>query len=146
MSIDVAAILMDPNRGWQAAEPASESALEAFRLACRYRVPDDLFTFWRFSNGGESDRLALPPMRFALDRVEDATAALAAEFEASEFPGLVFFGGNGGMERIALDYRAHGTPSVVMVDPITGLESAEKIADTVEELIMAIGIPYGEVA
>jgi hypothetical protein len=85
-------------------------------------------------------------MRFALDQVEDATAALAGDFETKEFPGLVFFGGNGGLERIALDYRASADPSVVMVDPIAGLESAEKIADTVEDLILAIGLPYEEEA
>jgi hypothetical protein len=85
-------------------------------------------------------------MRFALDPIEDAAAAIAGEFETTQFPGLVFFGGNGGLERIALDYRHPGAPSIVMVDPIAGLESAEKIADTVEELVLAIGLPYEEKA
>jgi hypothetical protein len=146
MSINVARILADPDRGWHAAEPATEPAVEAFRKGCRYQVPEVLFAFWRFSNGGECNDLALPPMRFALDRVEDATVALAGDFETKEFPDLVFFGGNGGLERIALDYRASADPSVVMVDPIAGLESAEKIADTVEDLILAIGLPYEEEA
>jgi hypothetical protein len=146
MSIDVASILKESHREWYAAEPASESALVAFRAACCHQVPDALVAFWRFSNGGECNDLALPPMRFELDRVEDATAALSGDFEVREFPGLVFIGGNGGLERIALDYRSPGLPSVVMVDPIAGLESAEKIADSLEDLVSAIGLPYEEEA
>jgi hypothetical protein len=146
MPIDVAAILADSERGWYAAEPASEAALDAFQAACPHRVPDALLAFWRFSNGGECDDCALPPMRFALDRVEDATEALSAEFETREFPGLVFFGGNGGLERIALDYRGSESPCIVMVDPIAGLDSAEKIADSVDQLILAIGEVYDEKA
>jgi hypothetical protein len=146
MNINVASILADPNRGWFANESASESVLEVFQQTCRHQVPPALLSFWRLSNGGECNDLALPPMRFALDRVEDATASLSGDFEAKEFPGLVFFGGNRGLERIALDYRTSGYPSIVMVDPIAGLESAEKIADTVEDLILAIGLPYDEEA
>jgi len=146
MDFDVAAILTDPERAWFTVEPATEVALDAFRAGCQHRVPGTLLAFWRFSNGGECNDLALPPMRFALDRVEDATSALSAKFETEEFPGLVFFGGNGGLERIALDYRSSESPCIVMVDPIAGLESAMKIADSVEQLVLAIGVPYDDKA
>jgi hypothetical protein len=46
----------------------------------------------RVSNGGDGD-LALPPLMFVPDSLEDIID-------------VIFFGGDGGLERIALDCRA----------------------------------------
>jgi hypothetical protein len=142
MHLNVASFLSDPSRGWCRAEPARDDSIRAFQEKSRFAPPPELLDLWRFSNGGEAEDITLPPLLFVLDAVEEATDALDREFETEEFPSLVFFGSNGGLERIALDYRAGAPPSVVMVDPIAGIESAEKIANDISEFIQAIGRPY----
>ena len=105
-------------------------------------MPPLLIELLRFSNGGEGD-LALPPRLFVLDSVAEIVDGFHNRFLTEEFPGLVFFGGNGGLERLALDLRSAVPPfPVVMIDPIAGLESAEQIAPDFLVFVAAIGLEY----
>jgi hypothetical protein len=142
MSIGIAEFLNNPSRGWRRVQPATEDAIQTIQKNCAWELPKELLDLWRFSNGGEAADIALPPLLFVLDSVEEATKSIGGEFINDNFPGLVFFGGNGGLERIALDYRSGCPPSVVMVDPIAGIESAQQIASNIEEFIRAIGSRY----
>lgn len=80
---------------------------------------------------------------FVLDCVDEVMTTLADGHFREEYPTLFFFGGNAGLERIALDYGQAADPAVVMVDCIAGTESVETIARSIRELISAIG-PYRE--
>ncbi len=124
---------------WLRSAPAPRTLIDKLCQECPFPIPSGLLALWAYSNGGESDHLDLPPGTFVLDRIEEAIATLTREFECSEFPGLLFFGGNGGLERLALDYRNSTSPQVVMVDPIAGIESVEVIANSVGELFAAVG-------
>jgi hypothetical protein len=77
--------------------------------------------------------------------VEDTIRSLQDPHDREHFAGFVFFGGNGGLERIALDCR-QGTPPwpVVMIDPIAGPGSAQVIAPSFAVFLNAVGLPYPE--
>jgi len=61
------------------------------------------------------------------------------------YPGLLFFGSNGGLERIAFDMRSSRPPwPIVMIDPVAGNDSAVPIAHHLEEFVEAIGRPPPE--
>ncbi|WP_156401545.1 SMI1/KNR4 family protein [Duganella sp. Root1480D1] len=123
---------------WLRNSSAPQALIDKLCRECPFPIPSGLLALWAYSNGGESGHLDLPPGTFILDRVEEAIVSLTRDFECTEFPGLFFFSGNGGLERLALDYRASASPLVVMVDPIAGIESVEVIANSVEELFSAV--------
>lgn len=137
-------ILLDrPGSGWFSKAPASQALIGELCATSPVLIPLDLLELWSFSNGGESDYLSLPPCNFVLDSVEQVIQTLTDDHYRTEYPSLFFFGGNGGLERLALDYRGAAGPAVVMIDPIAGLGSVQVIASTIFELLSAIG-PYPE--
>jgi hypothetical protein len=113
------------------------------------RLPDELLDLLRFSDGGEGELALAPcwfvlaPCWFVLDPVAEIIRSLRTPVEQAEYPGFVFFGGNGGLERIALDARDGSEPwPVVMIDPIAGAGSAERIAPDMEHFVNAIGLEH----
>lgn len=141
-AVDVAEVLGRPGRVWHGVGGASEEAIGRLRSRAPAPLPGELLELLRFSDGGEGE-LALAPMWFVLDSVELILEGLEAPFEREEFPGFVFFGGNGGVERIALDVRGDGPPwPVVMIDPIAGPGSAERIAESMAAFVEAVGLEY----
>jgi hypothetical protein len=137
-------ILLDrPGSGWFSKAPASQTLIGELCAKSPVVIPSDLLELWSFSNGGESDYLKLPPCNFVLDSVEEVIQTLTDDHYRTEYPSLFFFGGNGGLERLALDYRETAGPAVVMIDPIAGLGSVQVIASTIFELLSAIA-PYPE--
>ena len=142
--MDIAAILGEPDRVWYRWVGATDQQIQFLLSKAPAALPDELIALLRFSNGGEGD-LALPPLLFALDSVEQIVEGMQDPFYKQMFPGFLFFGGNGGLEKIALDLRA-GTPPwpVVMIDPIAGPESAEVIAANFATFVTAIGHEYPE--
>jgi len=127
------------NRNWHPAPPATEDDIRRLKLASPVPLPEPLCQLLRQTNGGEGD-LALPPLFFVLDNVDEIISGMKDPYLQNEFKNLLFFGGNGGLERIAVDWRQQTQPySIVMIDPVAGPESAEKIADDIETFIAAIG-------
>jgi len=75
-----------------------------------------------------------------LDPAEEILASFSDPILQDTFPGFVFVGGNGGLERIAIDCRGKSPPfPIVMVDPVAGPESAQSIAPDAETFVAAIG-------
>ncbi len=142
--MNVNALLTDPARRWNAEPGASESDLRRLQSVSPIRLPDELLDLLHFSNGGEGD-LALPPLLFMLDPVEAIIEGISDSFLLKEFPGFLFIGGNGGLERIAFDTR-HGSPPwpIVMIDPIAGLNSTYTIAPDFATFVQAIGLELPE--
>ena len=142
MDVDVDKILSAPKRVWAARPGASAEELDALIAAIPCPVSPLLIALLRFSNGGEGD-LALPPRFFVLDSVAEILDSLNDRFLTEQFPGFVFFGGNGGLERFALDLNSAVPPfPVVMIDPIAGPESAMQIAPDFSVFVEAIGLEY----
>jgi SMI1/KNR4 family protein SUKH-1 len=142
MGASVERILREPTRRWIRQPGASAEEIDRLLAATPCPLPQALVDLLRLSNGGEGD-LALPPRFFMLDSVSEIIEGFRDAFLNEEFPGFLFFGGNGGIERIALDVRA-GTPvfPVVMIDPIAGSDSAEEIAPDFSTFVTAIGLEY----
>lgn len=139
--MNIAAILSEAGRNWDSAPGAAEDQVQRLAALSPVRLPDELLDLLRLSDGGEGD-LALPPQCFILDGVEETIRSLQDPHDREHFAGFVFFGGNGGLERIALDCR-EGTPPwpVVMIDPIAGPGSAEVIAPSFAVFFNAVGLP-----
>lgn len=142
MGASVEQILSEPTRNWIRQPGASAEEIDHLLAATPCPLPEALVDLLRFSNGGEGD-IALPPLLFMLDSVSEIIEGFQDAFLSEEFPGFLFFGGNGGLERIALDVRAgtSGIP-IVMIDPIAGPDSAEEIAPDFLTFVTAIGLEY----
>ena len=134
-------ILKQPNRNWSGNPPASEENVLQLVQSCKVKLPDEYLALLRFSNGGEGD-LALPPLLFVLFDVEEVLEMLKDSFYREEFPDFLFFGGNGGLEKIAFNLRNGEPYPIVMIDPIAGSESAVEIALDMAQFIEAIGLEY----
>jgi hypothetical protein len=132
-------LLTQADRRWEPEPGADESTIQRLCTASPAPLPEAFLDLLRFSNGGEGD-LALPPLLFMLDAVDEIVKSLNDSFLVEEFPGFLFFGGNGGLERIAFDLRGGSPPwPIMMIDPIAGPESARVIAPSIESFIQAIG-------
>ena len=143
MTAGVERLAADPGRDWTPASGASDDQIAQLMAAAPWPVPDALLALLRHANGGEGE-LALAPRRFVLDPVELIVDSFDDAELVEQFAGFFFFGGNGGLERIALDCR-NGPPfPVVMIDPIAGPGSAEAIAPDLDAFIAAIGHAYPE--
>jgi hypothetical protein len=82
-------------------------------------------------------------MLLALDTVDEIVTSLRETMSQQSYHGLVFFGGNGGLERFALDCRSGAPPfPVVTIDPVAGPDSAEQIASDAASFVAAIGLEY----
>jgi len=141
MTIAVASILSDKRRNWRREQPLSLQALNRFKHTIDVELPAEYAQLLRYANGGEGD-LALPPRWFVLFDVDRVQALYQDDFYRKQFPGLFFFGGNGGLEMIAFDTRRPSPWPIVAVDPIAGMRSAMVIAPDLLRFIEAVGLPY----
>ncbi|MBD9416997.1 SMI1/KNR4 family protein [Pseudomonas sp. PDM16] len=132
-------LLSQPDRTWHFKPGATADEIEALVTRSPVELPDRLLELLATSNGGEGE-LAAEPLWFCLDPVREIIESISDSFLAEFFPGYFFFGGNGGMERIALDVRSGVPREVVMIDPIAGPSSAVPIAPSFNEFVQAIGV------
>ena len=143
--MDVGRILQETDRNWQSAPGATSEEVDRLKKASSLPIPEPLLNLLKQTNGGEGD-LALPPLLFVLDSVDAIVDSMNAPFLIEEFAQFLFFGGNGGLERIAFDLRKDTQPlPIVMIDPIAGPESAETIAPDIETFIAAIGKEFDDI-
>jgi hypothetical protein len=132
-------ILGHPGREWRGSPPASEEELDLLKSRARAMLPSEYLDLLRFSNGGEGP-LALSPLWFQLYSVDECIALCHSDGSTLEqFPTLMFFGGNGGLESIAFDLSVGPPWPIVTVDMIAGLDSVEQIAPNMAAFIDAIG-------
>lgn len=129
----ISELLKESNRQWTGFPPATDAELEKLRHAIDVDFPLLFLDLLRFSNGGEGE-LALPPLLFCLDSIDEIIEMNQDEFYASKFPEFLFFGGNGGLELIAFDLKKAPFP-IVMVDPVSGEDSVIRIASSFDEFI-----------
>jgi hypothetical protein len=135
-------VLEGSERNWIRVPGATEAELTRLVSKAPCALPIELLELLRFSNGGEGP-IGLPPLCFCLDSVDEILGSLSDDFLATQFPGYLFLGSNGGLERIALDLRSEGGPwPIVMIDPIAGPNSAEVIAPDLGSFIQAIGLEH----
>ncbi len=123
---------------WYRLPGAPEEQIAILIESAPVELPEELLILLRYSNGGEGE-LPSAEMAFVLDPVEEIVRSLQGSFERSEFPGLLFFGGDGGGVRFALDIRDKLPWPVVAVDPIAGRESAEIVASSITEFLKSVG-------
>jgi SMI1/KNR4 family protein SUKH-1 len=135
----IAEILKQPDRNWSGNPPASEEDILRLIQSCKVKLPDEYLDLLRVSNGGEGD-LALPPLLFVLFDIDEVLEMLKDSFYREEFPDLLFFGGNGGLEQIAFDLRKGEPYPIVMIDAIAGSESAVEIALNMAQFTEAIAL------
>ena len=140
--MDISAELTQQGRRWTRVPGATDIEIGRLTRASPVALPQDFLQLLRFSNGGEGD-LALPPLMFVLDSVDDIVAGFRDPFLTEYFPGFLFMGGNGGLERIAFDLRGRVPPwPIVMIDPIAGPDSAVQIASDIQSFVAAIGLEH----
>jgi hypothetical protein len=132
-------ILSDPEREWQGSAPASESEIRELENALGVPLPSEYIELLRLNNGGEGE-LAVPPLWFQLFDVEWTITLASDDFYKTEFPGILFFGGNGGLESIGFDMRAKQPWPIVAIDCIAGLDSLDIISENIGDFIEAIGV------
>ena len=78
---------------------------------------------------GVAGTLALPPHFLLLYSADDIDELLEDEKQQKRYPGMISFGSNGGLERLAIDISKRGPPfPVVLFDPIGGIKPTVKIA------------------
>lgn len=137
--MNVRNLLSEPDRTWHGVEGASSADVQRLVTASPVPLPERLLALLQVSNGGEGP-VALPPLVFVLDDVDSIILGIKDEETCESCHGFVFFGGNGGLERIALDVRGSSPPwPIVMLDPIAGPESAQRIAEDFERFLDAVG-------
>jgi hypothetical protein len=142
--VDLRRHFSQQRRVWHGQPGASEADLSRLSAQSSVPVPPLLLELLRFSNGGEGP-LALPPLRFVLDDVDFILSNLVAPNMREAYPGMLFFGSNGGLESIAFDTRGAGPPwPIVMLDQVAGNESAVTIARDLEEFLKAVGLEAPE--
>jgi len=135
-------LLSENGRTWQRRAGASPAEIARLVAACPYQLPPVFIELLQVSNGGEGE-LGLAPRLLVLDSVDEIISGLGDAFLRGQFSGYFFFGGNGGIERIALDCRQNQEPfPVVIIDPIAGPDSAEQIAPDATVFVMSIGLKY----
>ncbi len=132
-------VLKSRGSNWHSQGGASDEELSALQAAVSVSLPNEYLALLRASNGGDGE-LALAPLWLQLHSASEVADLQQSKFHKEEFPGLLFFASNGGLESIAFDTRAGEPWPIVMVDCIAGIESAELIATDITEFIDAIGV------
>jgi len=131
-------ILSEPRREWVGASPASELEIRSLEKAVGTPLPCEYRDFLCVCNGGEGP-LAISPFWFQLFDVNFTLSLVRDDFYRKQFPGLFFFGSNGGLESIAFDMRGRSPWPIVAIDCIAGLDSLLVISETFGDFIDAIG-------
>jgi hypothetical protein len=137
--LDVANLLAESSRTWNAAPPGTEAAIRSLQRSAPIELPSEYLDLLRYSNGGDGP-LALPPLYFMLYSAEFAAELNASAEHQDLYPRYFVFGSNGGLESIAFDMRAAKLCPVVVYDPVAGVESAVVIAADMESFLSAVGI------
>lgn len=106
-------------------EPAADGAIEALERIAPIELPEELLQLLRYSNGGEGP-IPVQPWWFVLDSAEQIAATARLGTLTEFFPSLFVFGGNGGGEAFALDWRDPEISPVVCFD-MTNIDLEESI-------------------
>ncbi|HLY12827.1 MAG TPA: SMI1/KNR4 family protein [Candidatus Limnocylindrales bacterium] len=93
---------------------ASESDIEEAEAQMGRRLPEDLRSFLRWSDGWEG---TFGDTWLVLESAEQIVRISHSSFREA-FPGFIAIGGNGGLEVYALDYRGGDRPTgIYAIDP-----------------------------
>lgn len=124
---------------WWGNTPADPAIIKKLKLDTNNTLPEDYFSFFEYSNGGEGP-LLIEPGWFCLWPAEEVII-LNLDYGVDKWlPGFVGFGSNGGGELFAFDTRSPQALKVYMI-PFGDLDevSAILVADNFVSLIGAIG-------
>jgi SMI1 / KNR4 family (SUKH-1) len=138
--MDIKRLFSEPDRSWNAKTGATEAEISALIASARVVLPVEYLDLLRYCNGGEGP-LDLPPQWFALySSLECIELFHSDQHLLADFPDLVFFGTNGGLETIGFDLGTAYPWRIVMVDAIAGSSSCTEIAADISTFIPRIGI------
>lgn len=131
-------MLLSPDRTWHGNNGASKEALDALRSAVVQTLPSAYFELLEYSNGGEGP---LPPpfYNLCLDSVEVASDPEQLRVFSEMYPELFVFGGDGGSQLFAFDFRGKEPWPIVSFDGVDPFGSIEKIADSFEAFLQFVG-------
>jgi hypothetical protein len=135
----ISQLLSEARREWQSKPGADEGEITELCKLAPFELPKEYLDLLRFCNGGYGE-LDAPPLLLSLDSIEESVHYNEDESRKKFFRDFWFIGGNAGLEMIAFDLRGGPPWPIVMIDPIAGPESAEKIAENMADFIPKIGL------
>jgi len=120
--------------------PVEEGAIEEFRAASKFHLPEEYLSFLRQTNGGEGSvgEGGAYAIFWKLEELNELNDA----YQVEEFaPGLFLFGSNGGGEAFAFDGR--NEPGRIVKVPFVGMEldSVRLIAPNFDEFLEELSRP-----
>ena len=124
-----------PDREWTQEAGAAPDVLEDLRRDVPVTLPDELYTFYGRSDGGEGE-LGTEPGWFALWRAEDILARNREYDIPTQYPGYFGFGSNGAGELLAFEVSGGRCGRVAMIafiggEPLIIAESFSHFADPI---------------
>lgn len=127
------------SREWSVTRGASQQSISTLRQRVPAVLPGDYFDLLVQSDGGEGP-LPVQPLYCVLDDAETMVSNLSQDWHREWVAqGVFVIGGNGSGEFVALDLRTPGVTPVVAIDMVVGLDSIQKIADSVARLADLLG-------
>jgi SMI1 / KNR4 family (SUKH-1) len=146
MEMDLLGILEDTTADWSRKAPASEEAIQALISDTGLDFPAEYLSLLRYSNGGEGE-LAVQPLWFVIDPVEDVVKRNQEMGIAKWLPGYFRFGSSGGGSSLLFNTRESRPWKVYHVDDV-GMEEEYVYESTPDfgAFIKAMGRPSPETA
>lgn len=127
-------------RDWYAVSGATAEELSRLRSAAPENLPKRYLDLLAFSNGVEGP-LAVQPYNLCLDSATTVVETINSENNGqSDLHDFLIFGSNGGGEYLAFDTREKASWPVVVIDMVTGGNSAAIIAPDFNLFYDHIGI------
>ena len=115
-------------RDWYAVSGATAEDLAQLRMVTPKSIPTRYLDLLAFSDGGEGP-LAVQPYTLCLDSAMTVVETINSENSGqADLQGFLIFGSNGGGEYLAFDTREKAPWPVVVIDMISGGNSASVIA------------------
>jgi hypothetical protein len=123
---------------WTPAPGASAEQIKRLVTSVPHLLPAEYINLLANTNGGEG-ALAVRPGWFQLFAVEFALELWNDESHRREYPDLLFFGSNGGLESFAIAVQGPRAGEVLALDAIAGEESAFLVARSFAEFTKHMG-------
>jgi hypothetical protein len=108
-------------------------------------LPDNFYQLLSWSNGGEGPLSRLPYRLLLLSVEEILEIFLNDEFTRDCFPGLVFFGTNGGGAYLAFETRTAPPFPIVAIDLLANLDEMIDVAPDFDAFLDLVGYQNPEV-
>ncbi len=123
---------------WIPTPGASTEEIKRLVTSVPHLLPAEYINLLTRTNGGEG-ALAVRPGWFQLFDIGFALELWNDEFHRREYPDLLFFGSNGGLESFAIAVQGPRAGEVLALDAIAGEDSAFLVASSFAEFTKHLG-------